>query len=73
MKKMRRIALYGSKNLSALLKETTLKHDGGFYCLNCLHSSRTKTKLESHEKLCENIFNVLMPSEDTKILKFNQN
>ena len=26
------------KKLSALLYEITLKHDGDFYCLNCLHS-----------------------------------
>ena len=29
-------------NLSALLREITSKHDGDFYCLNCLHSYRTK-------------------------------
>ena len=45
-----------------------------FYCLNCLHSSRTKNKLESHKKVCENqdFCNVIMPSVDTKISEFNQ-
>ena len=53
----------------ALLRETTSKNIGGFYCLNCLHSYRTKNKLESHKKdFCV----VIMPSEDTKILEFNQ-
>ena len=42
--------------------------------MNCLHSFRTKNKLESHKKVCENkdFCNVFMPSEDTKILEFNQ-
>ena len=31
-----------------------LKNDGYLYCLNCLHSLRTKDKLESHKRLCEN-------------------
>ena len=51
------------------------KRNGDYYCLNCLHSFRTKNKLESQKKKkCENIdyCNVVMPSEDTKILEFNQ-
>ena len=42
--------------------------------MNCLHSFRTKNKLESHKRLCENedFYNVIMPSENTKILQFNQ-
>ena len=30
------------KKLSALLRGTTSKSNGEFYCLNCLHSFRTK-------------------------------
>ena len=30
------------KKLSELLRGITSKHNGGFYCLNCLHSFRTK-------------------------------
>ena len=30
------------KTLSALLRKTTPKHDGNFYCLNCFYSFRTK-------------------------------
>ena len=58
------------KKLSALLRGITSKHYGDFYCLNYLHSFRTKNKLELHEKICENknLCNVIMPSEDTKIL-----
>ena len=49
------------------------QHDG-FYCLNCLHSFATENKGESRKKVRENkdFCNVLMPSEDTKILGLNQ-
>ena len=33
------------KKLSALLTGITSKHDGDFYCLNCLHSFRTENNL----------------------------
>ena len=35
---------------------------------------RTKNKFESHKNVCENkdFHNVVMPSEDTKILGFSQ-
>ena len=41
--------------------------------MNCLHSFRTKSKLESNKKVCENkdFCTVILPSEDTKILEFN--
>ena len=62
------------KKLLVLLREITSKHCCDFYCLNCLHSLRTKNKLESHKKLCQNkdFCNVIMLSEDTKVLEFNQ-
>ena len=65
--------LFQQKDLSSLLRRITLKN-GASYCLDCLHSFRTKSKLESHEKVCKNKYfcNVMMPSEDTKILEFNQ-
>ena len=45
-----------------------------FYCLNYLHYIETEDKRESHKKVRENkgFCNVIMPSEDTKMLKFNQ-
>ena len=60
--------------MSALLRGILSKNNGHFYCLNCLHSFRTKNKLELHKQVYENkdFCNVIMPSEDTKILKFNQ-
>ena len=63
------------KKLSALLREITSKNNVDFYCLNSFHSFRTKKRLESHTRVCENkdFCNVIMSSEDTKILEFNQN
>ena len=63
------------KKLSALLRGITSKHDGDFYCLNCLHFLATKNKRESHKKVWENkdFCSLVMPSKDTKILEFSQN
>ena len=68
------MALSCSKKLPALLIEITSKHFGDFHCLDCLHSFRTKNKLELLKKVFENkdFCNVTIPSEDTKILEFNQ-
>ena len=65
---------FGVKKLSALLRGITSKNNRDFYCLNCLHSFRTKSKLKSHKKVFENKYfcNVIMASEDTKTLEFNQ-
>ena len=65
---------FAVKKLSALLRGATSKHYDDFYCLNCLHSFRTKNKLETHKRICENkdFFKVIMPSKDTKMLKFVQ-
>ena len=38
------------KKLSALLRRITSKYSGKCYCLNCLHSFRTKNKSECHKK-----------------------
>ena len=64
----------GEKKLSESLREITSKHVGDFYCLNCLHSFRTKTKHKSHQEVCGNkdFCGVLMLSEDTNILEFNK-
>ena len=43
-----------TKSLSRLFKGITSKHNGDFYCLNCLHSFRTLNVLKIHKKLCEN-------------------
>ena len=68
------MALYCTEKLSALLRGIPSKHYGDFYCLNCPHSFRTKNKLESHKRVCENkdFCNAIMSSEDTQILEVNQ-
>ena len=62
------------KSLSGFLTGITSNHKEDFYCLNCFHSYRTKNKLESHKKICENrnYCNVEMSNEYNKIIKYNQ-
>ena len=62
------------KTISIIKRNSVSKRYDYFYCLNFLHSFRTKIKLESHKRVCENkdFCNVIMPSEDTKILEFSQ-
>ena len=62
------------KNLSGLLRGVISNHNGDFYCLNCFHSYSTKTKLEAHEKICENhdYCHVEMPTIDNNTIKYNQ-
>ena len=61
------------EKLSSLFKGITSNHDRDFYCLNCLHSFRTKNKLKSHGNVCENhdYCHIEMPEENNKILKYN--
>ena len=61
------------KKLSALLRGITSINNGGFYCLNFLHSFRTKNKLDSHKTACEDFCSIIIPSENTKILEFDKN
>ena len=59
------------KNISGLLGGITSNHNGDFYCLNCLHSYRTKSKLKKHEKICKNhdFCNLKMSDADNNILE----
>ena len=61
------------KNLSALFRGVTSKHDGDFYCLNCYHAYTTENKLKKHKNFCENndYCCVEMSNEDNKILENN--
>ena len=61
------------KNVAGLLKGITSTHEKDFHCLNCFHSYRTKNKLESHKKICENhdYCHVEMPTKDNNIIKYN--
>ena len=60
-----------TKNISGLLRGITSNHNGDFYCLNCLHSYRTKSKLKKHEKICKNhnFCHLKMPDVDNNILE----
>ena len=42
--------------------------------MSCLHSFKTNTKLQSHEKVCKNndICVIIPPSQEDNILQFNQ-
>ena len=64
----------GLKKLSVLLRGITSKHVADFYSLNYLHLFRTKSKLKSHKKFCENkdLCSAAMTFEGTKILEFSQ-
>ena len=70
--KWRRMALSCSKKTINIIKRKTSKHHRGFYFLNCLlFQQRTNMNLiKKFEKKKKK--KILMSSEDTKILKFNQ-
>ena len=63
-----------AKKLSGLLRGITSIDKEDFNCLNCFHSYRTKNKLETHKKICENhdYCRVEMPTKDNNIIKYNQ-
>ena len=61
-----------AKKLSESLRGITTKNHDDFYCRNCFYSFTTKNKLQLHKRVCENrdFCNVIMSSEDAKILEF---
>ena len=65
---MTTMALSCRKNSSTLLRGITSKNNDDFYCLNFLHSFKTNNK-----NICKNkdFCNVIILSEDTKILDIN--
>ena len=62
------------KNISGLLRGITSNHDGDFYCLNCFHSYRTKSKLKKHEEISKNhdFCNLKMPDAKKTFYKVSQ-
>ena len=62
-----------TKSLPKLFRGITANHNGGFYCLSCLHSFRTDNALKEHERLCNNneYCCVEMPTKFNEILKHN--
>ena len=65
---------FAVKKLSLLLRRTTSKHQGNFYCLNCPHSFRTEDQYKSHQKLFKekDFCGVLIALEKDEILEFNE-
>ena len=59
------LALSCIKKNIYITKRNKLKHNGDFYFLNCLHSSKTENKIISHEKVCKNkaFCGIVMSSE----------
>ena len=64
---------FRKKKYSALLRGKTSKHHDDFDCLNCLPSLRTKKTNAKINVENKDFCNVVMPSEVTKILDFNEN
>ena len=60
--------------LSALLRGKTSKHHTVFLCFNFFHFFVTENKLQQQKRVCEikDFRNIIIPSEGTKILEFNQ-
>ena len=47
------------KKLSALLKGITLKNNGDFSCLNCLHSFELHEKVYENKDFCKTLLKTL--------------
>ena len=64
------MALFCSKKISTLLRGIISKNHGDFYCMNCVHSFKTKNKVKSQEKVWKNkeFCGIGMPSENDKML-----
>ena len=61
---------FAVKRFSTLLRGIISKNHGDFYCMNCVHSFKTKNKVKSQEKVWKNkeFCGIAMPSENDKIL-----
>ena len=59
------------KIFSALLREKTFKHDGGYYCLNYVF--RTENKFKAHENMCKShdYCYIELPENGKSILRYN--
>ena len=63
-----------TKKLPALIRGIISKHHSDFFYLICFHFFSTENKRESDKEVCEikDFCNVLLASENSKILEFNQ-
>ena len=48
------------RKLSALLRGIASKHEEDFYCLNCFHSYRAKSRRVKNIKMCVKIMIIAM-------------
>ena len=64
------MALSSRKKIDCFFCKITSKYDGGFYCLTCLKSFRTKYKLKEHEIVCK-IHDYCYIDIPEKSLKYN--
>ena len=64
---------FAVKSLSTLFKRITSKHNGDFYCLNCLHSFTAENKLKNHKNVFENheYCYIDMSEKNDKVMKYN--
>ena len=62
------------KTLFKLLQGITSNHDGDHYCMNCLYSFATESKLTSNENACKDYdyCDMVMSEVGKNILKCNQ-
>ena len=44
-------------------EELIQKNNGDYYCINCLHSFKTKNKLKLHENLSKNLVIIKIPEK----------
>ena len=65
--------MYPLKSIKRLLRSQSSKHDGDHYCMNCLHSFRTKKALKNHERLCDDhdYRKIIMSEEGKNTLKYH--
>ena len=47
------MALSCCKKIICLILQSNIKHEGDFYCLNCLHSFSAENKLKEHKNVCK--------------------
>ena len=61
------------RSLPRFFRRIRENHHGDFYCLNCLHSSRTDNALKRHEILRDynDYCNVEMPTQGNNTIKYN--
>ena len=59
------------KKLSELLRGITSKHDGNFYCLNCLHTFRTEKNLSLMKKYIKIKKFIELQCQQKRIIYYN--